>query len=189
MADTIKNANSDFLDRSPGPIREPDGLGCPNRIGVDLSLRRDLSIYIVEQKLPLPPRPTRRLRLLSVAMAGHGGIRATARTLLLILVCLLAALSGLQIPLRYHAGTRTNSTPDRSRYRPGAAIAIDLGNTNSCVAGYGPGGKMDETLFRFCIPSWIAFADDGTALVGEDAKNHADAAPRPPSSVSSACSG
>jgi len=36
---------------------------------------------------------------------------------------------------------------------------------------------MDETLFRFCIPSWVAFADDGIALVGEDAKNHADADP------------
>ncbi|RLN30181.1 luminal-binding protein-like [Panicum miliaceum] len=109
-------------------------------------------------------------------MAGHGGVRAAARTLLLILVCLLAAVSGLQIPLRYHAGMHTNSTPDRSRYRPGAEIAIDLGNTNSCVAGYGP-GKMEETLFRFCIPSWVAFADDGTALVGEAAKNHADADP------------
>ncbi|RLM99010.1 luminal-binding protein-like [Panicum miliaceum] len=71
----------------------------------------------------------------------------------------------------------TNSTPDRSRYRPGAEIAIDLGNTNSCVAGYGP-GEMEETLFRFCIPSWVAFADDdGTALVGEAAKNYADADP------------
>ncbi|CAL4911545.1 unnamed protein product [Urochloa decumbens] len=110
-----------------------------------------------------------------------GVIRVTTRTLLLILVCLLAVVSGLQIPHYYHASTRTNSSPpDRSaRYTPAtprAAIAIDLGNTNSCVAGYAVPGKP-ETMFQHCIPSWVAFSDDGTALVGEAAKNHAAADP------------
>ncbi|CAN6339680.1 unnamed protein product [Urochloa humidicola] len=113
-------------------------------------------------------------------MARHCAvIRATARTLLVILVCLLAVVSGLQIP-HHHASTRTNSSPDRStRYTPAtprAAIAIDLGNTNSCVAGYVIPGKT-ETMFQHCIPSWVAFADDGAALVGEAAKTHAGAHP------------
>ncbi|CAN6344438.1 unnamed protein product [Urochloa humidicola] len=32
-------------------------------------------------------------------------------------------------------------------------------------------------MFQHCIPSWVAFADDGAALVGEAAKTHADAHP------------
>ncbi|KAJ1264772.1 hypothetical protein BS78_08G027000 [Paspalum vaginatum] len=59
--------------------------------------------------------------------------------------------------------------------RPPPVIAVDLGNTNSCAAGYGPGN--DDAMFRFCIPSWVAFADNGTVLVGEAAKNHAHADP------------
>ena len=55
-------------------------------------------------------------------------------------------------------------------------IAIDLGNTNSCVAGYAAPGKT-ETMFQFCIPSWVAFRGDGATLVGEAAKNHASAEP------------
>jgi hypothetical protein len=54
-------------------------------------------------------------------------------------------------------------------------IVIDLGNTNSCVAGYAPG--KTETMFQFCIPSWVAFSGDGATLVGEAAKNHASAEP------------
>jgi len=65
--------------------------------------------------------------------------------------------------------------PDPSIYRPGRVIALDLGNTNSCVAGYG--GSSSETMFHICIPSWVAFADDGTVLVGEDAMNHASVNP------------
>ncbi|KAL6642281.1 hypothetical protein ACP70R_020462 [Stipagrostis hirtigluma subsp. patula] len=32
-------------------------------------------------------------------------------------------------------------------------------------------------MFRFCIPSWVAFTDDGAALVGEAAMNQAQADP------------
>ncbi|CAN6348900.1 unnamed protein product [Urochloa humidicola] len=108
-------------------------------------------------------------------------IRVTARTLLLIFVGLLAVVSGLQIS-HYDASTRTNSSPDQSaRYTPAtpiAAIAIDLGNTNSCVAGYAvPGTGNTETMFQHCIPSWVAFSDDGAALVGEAARSHAEAHP------------
>ncbi|KAK3124189.1 hypothetical protein QOZ80_7BG0583110 [Eleusine coracana subsp. coracana] len=61
--------------------------------------------------------------------------------------------------------------PGLAVYPVGSAIAVDLGNTNSCVAGYLRGES--ETMFHTCIPSWVAVSDDGTILVGEDAVNHA----------------
>ncbi|KAK3136218.1 hypothetical protein QOZ80_5BG0429870 [Eleusine coracana subsp. coracana] len=66
-------------------------------------------------------------------------------------------------------------SPDPSMFPPGQIIAIDLGNTNSCVAGYSTPEHDAETMFRICIPSSVAFSDsdDGTVLVvGEDAMNH-----------------
>ncbi|TVU13150.1 hypothetical protein EJB05_40682, partial [Eragrostis curvula] len=54
---------------------------------------------------------------------------------------------------------------DPSVFPPG------LSNTNSCVAGYASGDADD--MFRICIPSWVAFPDDGTVLVGEDARSYA----------------
>ncbi|KAL6610670.1 hypothetical protein ACP70R_040639 [Stipagrostis hirtigluma subsp. patula] len=56
----------------------------------------------------------------------------------------------------------------------GTAVAIHLGNTKSCVAGYDhyPG----TNYYQFCIPSWIAFTDNGT-LSGEAARNHAAVSP------------
>ena len=57
---------------------------------------------------------------------------------------------------------------------PGDA-AIHLGNTKSCIAGYG--GRSDPyTAYQLCIPSWVAFTDNGT-LVGEAAMNHAAVSP------------
>jgi heat shock protein 5 len=57
---------------------------------------------------------------------------------------------------------------------PGDA-AIHLGNTKSCIAAYG--GRSDPyTAYQFCIPSWVAFTDNGT-LVGEAAMNHAAISP------------
>ncbi|KAG2631228.1 hypothetical protein PVAP13_2NG006902 [Panicum virgatum] len=35
-----------------------------------------------------------------------------------------------------------------------------------------------QTMFQLCIPSWVAFADDGAVLVGEDARNHAAVNPQ-----------
>ncbi|XP_022679604.1 luminal-binding protein 4 [Setaria italica] len=68
--------------------------------------------------------------------------------------------------------------PRRHRSYPlGTVIAVDLGNTNSCVAGYGPGGHA-ESMFHRCIPSWIAFPDDGGVLVGDDARNYAAVNPQ-----------
>ncbi|XP_062201838.1 luminal-binding protein 5-like [Phragmites australis] len=98
--------------------------------------------------------------------AGDRRVAATLR----IFVCLLAVASGFQIP-DYDPSMIADSTPNQFRYPPGEVIVIDLGNTNSCVAGYVPGET--ETMLQFCIPSWVAFTDDGAALVGEAAKNHA----------------
>ncbi|XP_047083525.1 heat shock 70 kDa protein BIP2-like [Lolium rigidum] len=57
---------------------------------------------------------------------------------------------------------------------PGEA-AIHLGNTKSCIAGYG--GRWDPySAYQFCIPSWVAFTDNGT-LVGEAALQHAAISP------------
>ncbi|RLM86286.1 hypothetical protein C2845_PM04G00490 [Panicum miliaceum] len=65
---------------------------------------------------------------------------------------------------------------DPAMYPPGRVIAVDLGNTNSCVAGYGSG--QTQTMFQLCIPSWVAFADDGAVLVSEHARNHAAVNPQ-----------
>ncbi|PNT65288.1 hypothetical protein BRADI_4g39850v3 [Brachypodium distachyon] len=62
-------------------------------------------------------------------------------------------------------------------FRLGSVIAVRLGNTRSCVSGYG-NGHAGAPVFRFCIPSWVAFSDDGAALVGEAAKDHAAANPQ-----------
>ncbi|CAN6180846.1 unnamed protein product [Urochloa humidicola] len=63
--------------------------------------------------------------------------------------------------------------PHPSRYPLGTVIAVDLGNTRSCVAGYAP-GHTDPIMFHLCIPSWVAFPDDGSSvLIGEDAINYA----------------
>ena len=106
-----------------------------------------------------------------------GGVPAATLQILLTLVCLLCAASGLQqipnydLPDMYRSFTR-----NRIWYPPAVeVIVIDLGNTNSCVAGYAPGKA--ETMFQFCIPSWVSFLGDGATLVGEAAKNHASAEP------------
>ncbi|KAF8718034.1 hypothetical protein HU200_025504 [Digitaria exilis] len=56
----------------------------------------------------------------------------------------------------------------------GTAAAINLGNTNSCIAGYdlAPG----STYYQFCIPSWVAVTDNGT-LSGAAAMDHAALSP------------
>ncbi|WVZ88380.1 hypothetical protein U9M48_034907, partial [Paspalum notatum var. saurae] len=90
-------------------------------------------------------------------------LQAATLQVLLLLVCVLTSASGLQ------------SLPDDGPVVPpsGVVLVIDLGNTNSCITGYAAGGSM----FHFCIPSWVAFTADGTALVGEAAKNHAGTDP------------
>ncbi|CAN6357667.1 unnamed protein product [Urochloa humidicola] len=105
-------------------------------------------------------------------MAAGGNRRLAATIQALIFVCLLAAASGLQI-LDYPPSMYADNTPEEFWYPRGSVIAIHLGNTSSCVAGYGPG----KTTFQFCIPSWVAFTEDSNTLVGEDARNHASADP------------
>ncbi|TVU50899.1 hypothetical protein EJB05_02296, partial [Eragrostis curvula] len=105
-------------------------------------------------------------RDLSVAAALH----------ILLLVCTLGAASGVEIQhITTRAFIRAMAHLTRFGYPPGKVVVIDLGNTNSCVAGYGPAADV----FQFCIPSWVAFTGDGStaSLVGEAAKNHADANP------------
>uniref|UniRef100_A0A0D3GE54 Uncharacterized protein n=1 Tax=Oryza barthii TaxID=65489 RepID=A0A0D3GE54_9ORYZ len=61
----------------------------------------------------------------------------------------------------------------------GAAAAIHLGNTNSCIAGYddAPLGAK-PSYYQFCIPSWVALAhDNGTLISGEAAMNRAALSP------------
>ncbi|CAN6344441.1 unnamed protein product [Urochloa humidicola] len=105
-------------------------------------------------------------------MAGGGDRRLAATLQALIFACLLAAASGLQI-LDYPPSMYADNSQEEFWYPRGSVIVIDLGNTNSCVAGYGP----VKTTFQFCIPSWVAFTDDSTTLVGDAARNHAGADP------------
>jgi hypothetical protein len=64
---------------------------------------------------------------------------------------------------------------DFSPFRSGNTTGIYLGNTKSCIAGYG-GRQAPNTKYQFCIPSWIAFTGNGT-VVGEAALNHAAVSP------------
>ncbi|KAG0541350.1 hypothetical protein BDA96_02G008700 [Sorghum bicolor] len=86
-----------------------------------------------------------------------------------VFVCLVAFVAALG---------KASALPDHHWHWPpdpaGRVVAIDLGNTNSCVAGY-DSGETTRTMFHHCIPSWVAFPDDddGAVLVGEDAMNHA----------------
>lgn len=50
-------------------------------------------------------------------------------------------------------------------------VALDIGNTNSCIAGYVADGS--DAMFQLCIPSWVAFTANGTILVGDDAQDYA----------------
>ncbi|KAM3272173.1 hypothetical protein ACQJBY_042402 [Aegilops geniculata] len=93
------------------------------------------------------------------------GVRVAAILLVSIAACFL---------LLGHAGAVNGNQAPHS---PSPVIAIDLGNTNSCVAGYSHGHGQVETMFQLCIPTWVTFPGDGSVLVGEDAKNHA--APNP----------
>jgi len=113
-------------------------------------------------------------------MAAGGRRPAVTLPAVLILVCVLVATApGLQMLLDEDPSTYPDSRPREFWYRRGEVVVIDLGNTNSCVAGYTGSGKTtdDDTMFQFCIPSWVAFTDNGTSLVGEAAKNHAAANP------------
>ncbi|CAD6342560.1 unnamed protein product [Miscanthus lutarioriparius] len=113
-------------------------------------------------------------------MAAGGRRPAVTLPAVLILVCVLVATApGLQMLLDEDPSTYPECRPREFWYRRGEVVVIDLGNTNSCVAGYTGSGKTtdDDTMFQFCIPSWVAFTDNGTSLVGEAAKNHAAANP------------
>ncbi|XP_020163284.1 heat shock 70 kDa protein BIP2-like [Aegilops tauschii subsp. strangulata] len=92
-----------------------------------------------------------------------------------------AAAFGLPRGLRPgHCASVFRTYDTVSPFMTGNTTAIHLGNTKSCVAGYG--GRLDpHTAYQFCIPSWVVFTDNGT-LVGEAAMNHA--AVRPGTAVS-----
>ncbi|CAD6255556.1 unnamed protein product [Miscanthus lutarioriparius] len=113
-----------------------------------------------------------------MAAAGDRRRLVVAATLQMLLAffCLLSSASGLQIHHPDLPDMYTDFTRDRIWYPPPVeVVAIDLGNTNSCIAGYAP--AKTDTMFQFCIPSWVAFTDDGATLVGEAARNHAGADP------------
>jgi heat shock protein 5 len=114
-----------------------------------------------------------RVDLFLAAMVAGGDRRLAATLQALIFAWLLGAASGLQVH-DYPPSMYADITPEEFWYPPASVVAIDLGNTNSCVAGYAPGKTVPTT---FCIPSWVAFTDDGTVLVGEAARNHAGAHP------------
>ncbi|KAF8707273.1 hypothetical protein HU200_030282 [Digitaria exilis] len=103
--------------------------------------------------------------------------RGVAHTLqvLIAFVCLLSPASGLRIPHGDLPDMHRHFRRDQVWYPPGVEVVIvDLGNTNSCISGFVP-GKTAVDMFQFCIPSWVTFTDDGVALVGEAAKDHAGA--------------
>jgi endoplasmic reticulum chaperone BiP len=102
---------------------------------------------------------------ISMARADRIAVRA------FVWLFVAVAASGLLFSGKASALWDETWRPGMAVYPLGAAIAVDLGNTNSCVAGYVPGET--ETMSQTCIPSWVAVSDDGTLLVGEDAKNHA----------------
>ncbi|XBH89664.1 hypothetical protein VPH35_081518 [Triticum aestivum] len=103
------------------------------------------------------------------------GVRVAAILLVSILASCFLVLGQAQ------AGAFSGN--DETPHSPSPVIAIDLGNTNSCVAGYSHGHGQESrflklthrgrTMFQLCIPTWVAFPGDGSVLVGEDAKNHA----------------
>nr|CAB3498743.1 unnamed protein product [Digitaria exilis] len=78
-----------------------------------------------------------------------------------------------ELSLRRYGNTKS-ATP----FAMGNAAAIHLGNTKSCIAGYGSGGGGGDP-YGFCIPSWVAFfthrdppVDAHGPLVGEAARDH-----------------
>uniref|UniRef100_J3NBG7 Uncharacterized protein n=1 Tax=Oryza brachyantha TaxID=4533 RepID=J3NBG7_ORYBR len=101
-------------------------------------------------------------------MARDGGavvdILAAAAAAVLLCCFLRPATAMMVDTIRYG--------PPRGPYRLGAVPPVDLGNTNSCVAGYGGADGESTPMFRLCIPTSVAFTDDGATLVGEAAKNH-----------------
>ncbi|KAF8657928.1 hypothetical protein HU200_059738 [Digitaria exilis] len=111
-------------------------------------------------------------------MAAAGDRRHAAASyavqILLAFACLFSpAASGLRIPHGDLPDMHRHFRRDQVWYPPAAEVVIvDLGNTNSCISGFVP-GKTAVDMFQHCIPSWVAFTDDGAALVGEAAKDHA----------------
>nr|CAB3493845.1 unnamed protein product [Digitaria exilis] len=80
-----------------------------------------------------------------------------------------------ELSLRLYGNTKSG-TP----FALGNAAAIHLGNTKSCIAGYGSGGGGGGDPYRFCIPSRVAFfthrdppVDVHGPLVGEAARDRA----------------
>uniref|UniRef100_A0A0D9XX07 Uncharacterized protein n=1 Tax=Leersia perrieri TaxID=77586 RepID=A0A0D9XX07_9ORYZ len=92
---------------------------------------------------------------------GVVGILPAVVTVLVLLCCFHRPATAMMV-----ADIRNG--PPRYPHRLGTVIAVDVGNTNSCVAGYG----ADGNYFRLCIPTSVVFTDDGDAIVGEAAKNH-----------------
>ncbi|KAG8100553.1 hypothetical protein GUJ93_ZPchr0013g35515 [Zizania palustris] len=56
-------------------------------------------------------------------------------------------------------------------------MAIHLGNTNSCIAGYDGVVEAEANYYQFCIPSWVAVVDDDTIISGEATMNRAAVSP------------
>jgi heat shock protein 5 len=86
-----------------------------------------------------------------------------------------AAALGVQRGVPWDYCLRYNHHYTAAPFDPGTAAAINLGNTNSCIAGYDFDPK--STYYQFCIPSWVAITDNGT-LSGEAAMDHAALSPR-----------
>ncbi|EEC80217.1 hypothetical protein OsI_22136 [Oryza sativa Indica Group] len=111
--------------------------------------------------------------------------------LLLIAIAVAGAAAAIAIPRAAPAfGVETGWPPEHclrcfappdAPFVLGAAAAIHLGNTNSCIAGYddddAPLGAK-RSYYQFCIPSWVALAhDNGTVISGEAAMNRAALSP------------
>lgn len=104
--------------------------------------------------------------------------------LLLIAIAVAGAAAAIAIPRAAPAfGVETGWPPEHclrcfappdAPFVLGAAAAIHLGNTNSCIAGY-HSPPDTATSYRFCIPSWVAFTANATTLCGQPAVDHSAA--------------
>ncbi|KAL6620805.1 hypothetical protein ACP70R_035944 [Stipagrostis hirtigluma subsp. patula] len=116
-------------------------------------------------------RSGERQRANTYAMAAH---RLVVRVVLLMAAAAGAAAFGVRKGAPAEFCFRRYDPKTSAPFTLGTVAAIHLGNTKSCVAGYDdyPG----TNYYHFCIPSWIAFTDNGT-LFGEAARNHAALSP------------